>query len=612
MTQAGDLWTRCTGSLRDQVSESTWQLWLSGIEPVAYTDGEFVLSVPNGLIRERVESRYLPMIEDTLANEVGPPCAAASRCRTRGPARRSSRPTEQSSACPPEPGPSPGQPEPAHARPGRDRPAVQLDTKFTFETFVAASSNRLAHAAAQAVAETPGRSYNPLFIYGDSGLGKTHLLHAIGNYVTENYPRRKVLYVTTETFMNDFVDSLRTSTTLTFKRRYRDCDVLLIDDVQFMERKEGLQEEFFHTYNDLKGASKQIVLTSDRPPKSIETLEDRLRSRFLSGLITEIDPPDLETRLAILRSKCLSEHQDVPDDVLEFIASHVKDNIRELEGALIRICAFANLNKEPISLAQAEKVLSDLVLAGEPRRITPQMILDATSAQLRLLGRGHLRSQPHPPARHRPPGRHVPDQGAHGLQLSGHRAGLRQARPHDRHPRRGQDHRPDGGAPADLRPGHRADPEDPCRLGLSHVPSRRRSPARIVVCRGQSPWIRGLTAWGPRPACPQPPQAPAGRDRSTPCPTHIAMGTAIGAPSRDADQSSTIHTPYYLYKTPFFPSPYEGLGKPSKGQASVKFRSERDALVDMLATASRAVGGRGGSSPVLLGLLLSCEGNALR
>ena len=360
------------------MSETTWQLWLSGIEPVTFADGEFVLSVPNGLIRERVESRYLPMIEDTLANEVGAPCGAVSRCRSRSresPSRR--RTSRRSSDCrpilsPPQPAPPTG--------PGRESPAVQLDTKFTFETFVAASSNRLAHAAAQAVAETPGRSYNPLFIYGDSGLGKTHLLHAIGNYVTENYPRRKVLYVTTETFMNDFVDSLRTSTTLTFKRRYRDCDVLLIDDVQFMERKEGLQEEFFHTYNDLKGASKQIVLTSDRPPKSIETLEDRLRSRFLSGLITEIDPPDLETRLAILRSKSLSEHQEVPDDVLEFIASHVKDNIRELEGALTRICAFANLNKEPISLAQAEKVLSDLVLAGEPRRITPQMILDATSA----------------------------------------------------------------------------------------------------------------------------------------------------------------------------------------------------------------------------------------
>ena len=362
------------------MSESTWQLWLSGIEPVAYADGEFVLSVPNGLIRERVESRYLPMIEDTLANEVGAPVRGRLEVQEPEPGapRRADRPS-RSSACRPTRAGAPARP-PARAGPGRESPAVQLDTKFTFETFVAASSNRLAHAAAQAVAETPGRSYNPLFIYGDSGLGKTHLLHAIGNYVTENYPRRKVLYVTTETFMNDFVDSLRTSTTLTFKRRYRDCDVLLIDDVQFMERKEGLQEEFFHTYNDLKGASKQIVLTSDRPPKSIETLEDRLRSRFLSGLITEIDPPDLETRLAILRSKSLSEHQDVPDDVLEFIASHVKDNIRELEGALTRICAFANLNKEPISLAQAEKVLSDLVLAGEPRRITPQMILDATSA----------------------------------------------------------------------------------------------------------------------------------------------------------------------------------------------------------------------------------------
>ena len=378
VTQAADLWTRCSGSLREQVSESTWQLWLSTIEPVAFTDGVFVLSVPNVLIRERVESRYLPMIEDTLANEAG--------TRVRG--RLEVQEPEPAAALVPEPE-VPGllaEPVSEPARPpvapgaARESPAVQLDSKFTFETFVAASSNRLAHAAAQAVAETPGRSYNPLFIYGDSGLGKTHLLHAIGNYVTENYGRRKVLYVTTETFMNDFVESLRTAKTLAFKRRYRDCDVLLIDDVQFMERKEGLQEEFFHTYNDLKGASKQIVLTSDRPPKSIETLEDRLRSRFLSGLITEIDPPDLETRLAILRSKCLSEHQKVPDDVLEFIASHVKDNIRELEGALTRICAFAKLNNEPISLAQAEQVLSDLVLAGEPRRISPQMILDAVAA----------------------------------------------------------------------------------------------------------------------------------------------------------------------------------------------------------------------------------------
>jgi chromosomal replication initiator protein len=373
VTQAGDLWTRCTGSLRDQVSESTWQLWLSGIEPVDFVDGVFILAVPNGLIRERVESRYLPMIEDTLANEVGSP--VRGRLEVQGP---DDPEPEELLGLPPQPEPMASAPEPAAV--GRETPAVQLDPKFVFETFVAASSNRLAHAAAQAVAENPGRSYNPLFIYGDSGLGKTHLLHAIGNYVSENFNRRKVLYVTTETFMNDFVDSLRTSTTLAFKRRYRECDVLLIDDVQFMENKEGLQEEFFHTYNDLKGASKQIVLTSDRPPKSIETLEDRLRSRFLSGLITEIDPPDLETRLAILRSKSSSEHHDVPDDVLEFIATHVKNNIRELEGALTRICAFAKLNKEKISLSQAESVLSDIVLAGEPRRITPQMILDAVAA----------------------------------------------------------------------------------------------------------------------------------------------------------------------------------------------------------------------------------------
>jgi len=384
VTQAGDLWTRCTGSLRDQVSESTWQIWLSSIEPVDYADGVFVLSVPNGLIRERVESRYLPMIEDTLANEVG--CPVRGRLQVKEPRLLSAETglalaeTDEEASARPEAEPHLPPMVPGPGRPNGEGPAVQLDPKFTFETFVAASSNRLAHAAAQAVAETPGRSYNPLFIYGDSGLGKTHLLHAIGNYVTENYPRRKVLYVTTETFMNDFVDSLRTSTTLAFKRRYRDCDVLLIDDVQFMERKEGLQEEFFHTYNDLKGASKQIVLTSDRPPKSIETLEDRLRSRFLSGLITEIDPPDLETRLAILRSKSLSERQEVPDDVLEFIASHVKDNIRELEGALIRICAFAKLNKQPISLSQAEEVLSDLVLAGEPRRISPQTILETVAA----------------------------------------------------------------------------------------------------------------------------------------------------------------------------------------------------------------------------------------
>jgi chromosomal replication initiator protein len=382
--QSNGLWTRCTASLREQVSDATWQMWLSGVEPVAVTDtghdGVLVLGVPNSAVRDRVESRFVPLIEGTLASIVGQTVKVRLQVLNEVP------PALPASYLPPEPTGAYGEDRngtsgtnAASAR--RETVSVSLDSRFSFETFVAASSNRLAHAAAQAVAETPGRSYNPLYIYGDSGLGKTHLLHAIGNYVRVNFPKRTVLYVTTETFMNDFVDSLRMSTTIAFKRRYRECDVLLIDDVQFMQNKEGLQEEFFHTYNDLHGTGKQIVLTSDRPPKSIETLEDRLRSRFLSGLITEIDPPDLETRLAILRSKAEADHDDIPHDVLEFIATHVKNNIRELEGALIRVTAFASLNREPISLPLAERVLYDIVTADEPRRITPQMILDATAAR---------------------------------------------------------------------------------------------------------------------------------------------------------------------------------------------------------------------------------------
>ncbi|MHB1584310.1 MAG: chromosomal replication initiator protein DnaA [Acidimicrobiales bacterium] len=393
MNGANGLWTRCAASLREQVSETTWQMWLSSVAPLAVDDDTLVLAVPNVLVRDRVATRFLPLIEQTLAAVAGEPMRARLRVVEQTPAPvepvdadtvlldavRGGRGGLDAASRPVDAEARAGSGGRHHPR-SEAEPTVTLDRRFVFETFVAASSNRLAHAAAQAVAETPGRSYNPLFIYGDSGLGKTHLLHAIGNYVQENFPMRKVLYVTTETFLNDFVDSLRMSTTIAFKRRYRECDVLLIDDVQFMENREGLQEEFFHTYNDLHGAGKQIVLTADRPPKSIETLEDRLRSRFLSGLITEIDPPDFETRLAILRSKAEADHDAMPDDVLEFIATHVKNNIRELEGALIRVTAFASLNREDISLDLAERVLSDIVSAGEPRRITPQMILESTAA----------------------------------------------------------------------------------------------------------------------------------------------------------------------------------------------------------------------------------------
>jgi chromosomal replication initiator protein len=239
--------------------------------------------------------------------------------------------------------------------------AIGLNPRYTFDTFVKGASNQFALAAAQRVAETPGRSYNPLFIYGSAGLGKTHLLHAIGSYVHEHYPNYEVRYVSTESFLNEYVDGIRNNTISAFKRRYREVDVLLIDDVQFMEGKEGLQEEFFHTFNSLHGSGKQIVISSDRVPDAIPTLEDRLRGRFRWGLITDIQPPDVETRLAILRNKAERERLDASPDVLEFIASSVTTNIRELEGALVRVAAYASLNRTHIDIELARQLLVDLV-----------------------------------------------------------------------------------------------------------------------------------------------------------------------------------------------------------------------------------------------------------
>ena len=336
------------------------------------------LSVPSSLMKERLEGRYLGLVEHSVTAVLGHPVEIRISVQTHPWADANAQGQEQNGA--PTSAPVTRMHEvrpPPPLLPGREE--SPLNPRYRFGAFVIGSSNRFAHAAAQAVAENPARSYNPLFIHGDSGLGKTHLLHAIGNYVRENFPSQHVRYVSTETFMNEFVDAIRTNTTIAFKRRYRECDVLLVDDIQFMENKESLQEEFFHTFNHLYGASKQIVLTSDRPPKSIATLEDRLQSRFLSGLITDVIPPELETRLAILRKKSGDERTRVPDDVLELIATHVTDNIRELEGALIRVTAFASLNHEPLTPELAEKVLADIISAGEPRQITPQVILDATA-----------------------------------------------------------------------------------------------------------------------------------------------------------------------------------------------------------------------------------------
>ncbi|MFI5734537.1 chromosomal replication initiator protein DnaA [Kribbella sp. NPDC051587] len=274
---------------------------------------------------------------------------------------------------------------PAPAQPATEAQGeARLNPKYTFETFVIGSSNRFAHAAAVAVAEAPGKAYNPQLIYGDSGLGKTHLLHAIGHYVRSLYTGARVRYVSSEEFTNDFINAIRDDKASQFQRRYRDVDVLLIDDIQFLEGKIQTQEEFFHTFNTLHNANKQIVISSDRAPKRLEALEDRLRNRFEWGLITDIQPPDLETRIAILRKKAATERLTAPPEVLEFIASKVQTNIRELEGALIRVTAFASLNRQPVDLSLAEIVLKDLIPEGSKPEVTASMIMGQTASYFGL------------------------------------------------------------------------------------------------------------------------------------------------------------------------------------------------------------------------------------
>jgi chromosomal replication initiator protein len=277
---------------------------------------------------------------------------------------------------------------PAHQQDQPPRPvSARLNSKYTFETFVIGSSNRFAHAAAVAVAEAPAKAYNPLFIYGDSGLGKTHLLHAIGHYAQTLYNGLKVRYVSSEEFTNEFINMIRDGKQDGFRRRYRDVDVLLVDDIQFLENKEGTQEEFFHTFNTLHNASKQIVISSDRAPKRLVTLEDRLRSRFEWGLLTDVQPPELETRIAILRKKAVQEGLNAPPDVLEYIASRISTNIRELEGALIRVTAFASLNRQGVDISLAEIVLKDLIPESQGNsapQITAATIMGQTAAYFGL------------------------------------------------------------------------------------------------------------------------------------------------------------------------------------------------------------------------------------
>jgi len=370
--EAGDadgLWTTCAASIRAQVSDAVWRTTFSGAKAVAFDEGELVLVVPNGLQKDRIEGRYLGLVQDAIEESSVDVSV------------RVEIDTDWDEVAFDVPGPdlnSRNQPKPT-PKPVAGLAQSGPDEKFTFEHFVIGPSNRFAHAAALSVAEAPAASYNPLFIHGDSGLGKTHLLRGIAHYVAHHYPTYRVRYVSTETFLNEFVEAIRNNTLPDFKRRYRDNDVLLIDDIQFMEGKDGLQEEFFHTFNELHQNDKQIVLTSDRTPDAMPTLEDRLRSRFKWGLITDIQRPDLETRLAILRKKAESKTINIPGDVLSFIAENIKESIRELEGALIKVTAYANLTQQPLNVELASLVLSDLITNNEKRPVTAELIIALTS-----------------------------------------------------------------------------------------------------------------------------------------------------------------------------------------------------------------------------------------
>jgi len=360
--------------------------WLRSSEPVTLHEQTAIIAVPNDFTRQQLEGRLRTRLEDSLTDSFGRqiriavtvnPALDDGAIREVDPPGRHAAPEELER---PE---KPLVDMSTNMGNGADAPSAletRLNPKYVFETFVIGSSNRFPHAAAVAVAEAPGKAYNPLLVYGDSGLGKTHLLHAIGHYVRSLYRGAKVRYVSSEEFTNDFINSVRDGRTEAFQRRYRDIDVLLIDDIQFLEGKTQTQEEFFHTFNALHNANKQIVLTSDRAPKRLEALEDRLRSRFEWGLITDVQPPDLETRIAILRKKAAMDRLTAPPDVLEFIASKIQTNIRELEGALIRVTAFANLNRQEVDLTLAEIVLKDLIPEGGEPEITAAQIIAQTAA----------------------------------------------------------------------------------------------------------------------------------------------------------------------------------------------------------------------------------------
>jgi chromosomal replication initiator protein len=359
---AEGVWNEISGRLREALNENTFSTWFAQVDAIAITEDEFVLTVPNDFTREWIDGHFLDLIGAALAEVAGERSVRLEVTKQ-----------PKSTAAP-----APKTPEQAQT-------GLGMNSKYTFDSFVIGSSNRFAHAAALAVAEAPAQAYNPLFIYGGTGLGKTHLLQAIAQYVGEHPGNLSVRYVTSETFMNDFINSLRDKRIEGFKQRYRTYDLLLVDDVQFFENKERIQEEFFHTFNSLYESGSQIVMSSDRPPRDIATLEERLRSRFEWGLITDIQPPDLETRIAILRKRVKTDNINVPDpQVLTFIAGRVSTNIRELEGALTRVVAFCSLTGRPMTEALAQDVLKDVFPQGDLPQVTIERIQEITSDRFGL------------------------------------------------------------------------------------------------------------------------------------------------------------------------------------------------------------------------------------
>ena len=362
---AKQVWRAALGELQVSLSPANFETWLRDTALVEVDDRRFVVAAPNGFAKDWLESRYRSLISQTLARIVGYGVHVEFEVRP-----VSAEATDE----------PPAQPVRVEAaRVGGEGGASNLNPRYTFANFIVGSANRLAHAASLSVAERPGHAYNPLFLYGGVGLGKTHLMHAVGNQVVARFPRKKVVYASSEKFTNEFITSIQQGRVDEFRARYRKIDVLLIDDIQFIADKERTQEEFFHTFNSIHEDAKQIVLSSDRPPKQIITLEERLRSRFEWGLIADLTPPDLETRIAILRSKAENQTAPISSEVIEFIARKIVSNIRELEGALNRIVAWANLNAAAITIELAQAVLSNVLYNPRRRTVTPERVVRVVS-----------------------------------------------------------------------------------------------------------------------------------------------------------------------------------------------------------------------------------------